>query len=211
MVSTKFYNDYDETDVFTSAWAEEGRIDAERLKQLEIAFLNAIQWNLLVGQNEFHEKLKTVERLLAMKEGLARGWFTYHELEMLIPTLEVAKQILNYTTILMFSYACSIATIALSTIILASIPPPTDLSTTAGSNVSTPANLLPNATISTDERTFDDSLLDTPDFDPAKARNFTINFPLFDRIMQWEMKKNYQDITNFQLVSKRYDPMQFRW
>lgn len=213
MVSTKFYSDYDEMEVFTSAWAEEGRIEAERLKQLEIAFLTAIQWNLLIGQNEFHEKLKTVERLLAMKEGLSRGWYTYTELEMLLPTLEVAKQILNYTTILMFSYACSIATIALSSLILASIPPPTDLSTSSSSsNFTLQANLLPNVMISTDERTFDESLLESPNFsDLNKPSNFTINFPLFDRIMQWEIKKNYQDITNFQLTNKKYDSMPFRW
>lgn len=214
MVSTKFYSDYDEMEVFTSAWAEEGRIEAERLKQLEIAFLTAIQWNLLVGQNEFHEKLKTVERLLAMKEGLSRGWYTYTELEMLLPTLEVAKQILNYTTILMFSYACSIATIALSSLILASIPPPTDLSTSSSgsSNFTLQANLLPNVMISTDDRTFDESLLESPNFsDLNKPSNFTINFPLFDRIMQWEMKKNYQDITNFQLTNKKYDTMPFHW
>lgn len=214
MVSTKFYSDYDEMEVFTSAWAEEGRIEAERLKQLEIAFLTAIQWNLLVGQNEFHEKLKTVEKLLAMKEGLSRGWYTYTELEMLLPTLEVAKQILNYTTILMFSYACSIATIALSSLILASIPPPTDLLTGGSGNFTLQANLLSNVMISTDERTFNESLLESPNFSDLNKQppsNFTVNFPLFERIMKREMKKNYQDITNFQLTNKKYDLMPFRW
>ena len=122
MVSTKFYSDYDETEVFLNNWAYEADIKLERLKQLEISFLNAIQWDLLVSENEFHEKLKTAERLLALKEGLTRNWFTYTELEMLMPTIEIAKQIIHYATVSMFIYGCSVMTIALSSFILTSIP-----------------------------------------------------------------------------------------
>ena len=210
MVSAKFYSDYDEMEVFASAWAEEGRTDVERLKQLEISFLNAIQWNILVNQNEFYEKLKTVERLLAMKEGLSRGWFTYTELEMLMPTIDIAKRILNYTTILMFSYACSIATIALSSVILASIPPTTDLALKVNIT-SSPINLLPNTMISVDattyERTFDDSMLDLI-ADVKVPRNFTINFPLFDRVTNWETRTNYQD---YQLMPLKFYPVPLCW
>lgn len=211
MVSAKFYSDYDEMEVFASAWAEEGRIDVEVLKQLEISFLNAIQWNIYVSQNEFYEKLKTVERLLAMKEGLSRGWFTYTELEMMLPTIELAKRILNYTTILMFSYACSIATIALSTIILASIPTTIDLATRS-TNISsvTPITLLPETDmIPTDERlAFDDST-----FEPYESfhRNFTINFPLFDRVKNWETRKTYKDIPNFHLAPNKPVAVPLRW
>lgn len=214
MVSAKFYSDYDEMEVFASAWAEEGRIEVERLKQLEISFLNAIQWNVLVSKNEFYEKLKTVERLLAMKEGLTRGWFTYTELEMLMPTIEIAKRILNYTTILMFSYACSIATIALSSVILASIPPTTtDLSPRA--NVSTsliPERILPNAMISIDEafyeHNFDESLIDA---DVKVPRNFTINFPLLDQTANWETRSNYQDILKLQFMPTKFYPVPLCW
>lgn len=210
MVSTKFYSDYDEMEVFASAWAEEGGIDVERLKQLEISFLNAIQWNILVSQNEFYEKLKTVERLLAMKEGLSRGWFTYTELEMMLPTIDIAKRILNYTTILMFSYACSIATIALSTIILTSIPTTIDLAAPSINSSVAPITLLPGkALISTDERlAFDDSTLD---FNEDLLRNFTSNFPLFDRVRSWETGKNYKDIPDFQLNPNKPVPVPLRW
>lgn len=200
MVSSKFYNDYDEPEVSKSAWAEEGKIDTERLKHLEIEFLNAIQWKINVGESEFYERLKAIERLLAMNEGLSRGWFTYSELELLMPSLEIAKQILNYTTILMFSYACSIATIALSSVILASIPPTIHMAphtnlTSAGMQT----NLLPNAMISTEKLTFEDSLnLDV---------NFTINFPLLDHVMNWETRRNYQDITNFYLMPQKSEPV----
>lgn len=218
MVSTKFYSDYDELEVFASAWAEEGRIDVERLKQLEMSFLNAIQWNILVSENEFHEKLKTVERLLAMKEGLSRGWFTYTELEMLMPTIEIAKRILNYTTILMFSYACSIATIALSSVILASIPVTSIDRATSPTNVTTSPSLLPDAMISTDnddkntyERSFDDPMLLDPELEVNLTRNFTINYPLFDRVTNWATRKNYRDVNNFYLTPQKYDPVPLGW
>lgn len=202
MVSAKFYSDYDETDVYAYNFAYEGEISVERLKQLEISFLNAIQWNLLVSENEFFEKLKTVEKLLALKEGLHRSWFTYTEMEILTPKLEIAKQIIHYTTILMFTYVCSIATIALSSIILTSIPitlPSTELSSENVTSVALEAlRLLPHVMISPEdaeqiECTFDASSVEF--VDDKWNCNFTIDFSLFNNF-DWEMKKNYQDITN---------------
>lgn len=208
MVSTKFYSDYDELEVFTSVWATEGGVDVERLKQLEISFLNAIQWNLIVSKNEFYEKLKTVERLLAMKEGLSRGWFTYTELEMLMPSLEIAKRILNYTTILMFSYACSIATIALSSIILASIPTAIDVAPSNNVTSRIPATY-PMISLdgTSDELTFGEDFVMT-DIDVKTPRNFTINFPLLDSITRWETKKDFQDIT---MNSRKFEPVPLPW
>lgn len=192
MVSTKFYNDYDETEVFINNWAYEGEISMERLKQLEISFLNAIQWNLLVSDNEFHEKLKTVERLLAQKEGLTRNFFTYTELEMLMPTIDIAKQILHYATVLMFTYACSIMTIALSSIILTSIPMPLskELSSNSSNQNLTADSIVPKALpehvmISTfnDNQTectydIDDSILERDEDVVRACCNFTIDFPI---------------------------------
>lgn len=191
MVSTKLYYDYNEMEVFASAWAEEGSIDLERLKQLEISFLNAIQWNVLVNKNVFYEKLKTVEKLLAMKEGLSRGWFSYTELELLMPSLEIAKLIFNYTTILTFSYACSIVTIALSSVILASIPPTTDL------------NNATTATVIHHQANELISINNTPVFN--FDANFTINFPLFDRVTKWNNENNNQDVATFPLSTRKID------
>lgn len=208
MVSTKFYSAYDELEVFASAWAEEGAVDVERLKQLEVAFLNAIHWNILVSENEFYEKLKTVEKLLALKEGLSRGWFTYTELELLMPSIEIAKRIFNYTTILMFSYACSIVTIALSSVILASIPPTTDL--TIDRNTTAVMLLQPNEMNSIDNAEF----LSTTSYIPPLIENFTINFPIFDRITNWNNDKlNYRDFHSFPLDNfpTKVNPAPIRW
>lgn len=230
MVSTKFYSDYDETEVFISNWAEEGDMSVERLKQLEIQFLNAIQWNLLVSQNEFYEKLKTIERLLAMKEGLARNWFTYTELEMLMPTIETAKQILNYSTIIMFSYFCSVLTIVLSCIIATSIPFPMTTTTTTSPPTSTECSdgnvtykaLLPNVmTITKDDEqtecTFINNIKDIPyqttyddDIDHKDQRcNFTFDFVFLQRFIEIPTKQYYQNF-HFEMFPK-HQPTPLVW
>jgi hypothetical protein len=224
MVSAKFYSDYDESDVFANNFAYEGEVSLERLKQLEISFLNAIQWNLFVSENEFYEKLKTVEKLLALKEGLPRNSFTYTEMELLIPTIELAKLIFHYTTVLMFTYVCSVMTIALSSIILTSIPMSLRSATTdvnSGENITTDAiaqtALLPTAMISLDddaletECTFDELKVGDYDSGPKRSCNFTIDFALFNNF-EWETKRNYQDITGFQLgMLSKFNPVPLVW
>lgn len=214
MVSTKFYSDYDEMDVFTSTWAKEGQVDIERLKQLEILFLNAIQWKVIVTEKEFYEKLKTVERLLAMKEGLSRGWFTYSELEKLMPPLEIAKQIINYTTILMFSFACSIATLALSSVILASIPVTTDLAATQSNSTQTsllPESLMPKNHEPSGENFFDEAMLEAIDLNLNPTCNFSLDFPVLMAGTSWDIKQNQQDVTNFQIMPHKHDPVPLWW
>lgn len=221
MVSTKFYSDYDETDVYVRDWAEEGEVTVERLKQLEIQFLNAIHWNLLVSQSEFYDKLRTVERLLAMKEGLSRSWYTYTELEMLMPTLDVAKKILNYTTILLFSYVCSVLTIALSCIIVTSIPTPLT-STIQSTTTSTSGNesaLLPNVMISNDlipdqtECTYinEEELSIAPDDQKGASYNLTIDFSVFNSLFENQFRRNFQDTTNFQFGLQKQNSVPLVW
>ena len=41
MVSTKFYCGYDE-EIYVSAWAEYGKMTVERMKNLELEFLDAM-------------------------------------------------------------------------------------------------------------------------------------------------------------------------
>lgn len=113
---------------------------------------------------------------------------------MLMPTIDVAKQIIHYATVLMFTYACSILTIALSSILLTSIPMPLSKELSTPANVTTdsivPDALPNNVMISTDdlyndynqtECTFDfddDSILDRLIDDDDTCCNFTIDFPL---------------------------------
>lgn len=121
MVSTKFYCGYDE-DVYLSDWAEQGEISQANLKQLEIQFLCAINWNLFVSNKEFFEKLKFVETEIAKRQGLERGWLTYTELSNLMPTLAIARAFLHHATIFAVSYAASVVTIAGAFFLASKVP-----------------------------------------------------------------------------------------
>lgn len=121
MVSTKFYCGYDE-DVYLSDWAEQGEISQAHLKQLEIQFLCAINWNLFVSNKEFFEKLKFVEIEIAKRQGLERGWLTYTELSNLMPSLAIARAFLQHATIFAVSYAASVVTIAGAFFLASKVP-----------------------------------------------------------------------------------------
>lgn len=121
MVSTKFYCGYDE-DVYLSDWAEQGDISQDHLKQLEIQFLCAINWNLFVSNKDFFEKLKFVEIEIAKRQGLERGWLTYTELSNLMPSLVIAKAFLQHATIFAISYAASVVTIAGAFFLASKVP-----------------------------------------------------------------------------------------
>lgn len=144
MVSTKFYCGYDE-DIYLSAWADSGSISVDHMKQLELEFLDAIGWKVYVSNQEFFEKLKSVERVLAKRQGLARGWLTYTELINFIPTLALAKQILNYSTVLALSYTASVMTIAGAFFLASNINVPGNVlfrgaATSAGSATASPSS-----------------------------------------------------------------------
>lgn len=133
MVSTKFYCGYDE-DIYLSAWAESGNMSVDHMKELELEFLDAIGWRVYVSNHEFFEKLKSVEKVLAKRQGLARGWLTYTELINFLPTMTLAKQILNYSTVIALSYTASVMTIAGAFFV--------------ASNINVPGNLLFRGTAS---------------------------------------------------------------
>ncbi|KAG4066474.1 hypothetical protein HA402_007110 [Bradysia odoriphaga] len=144
MVSTKFYCGYDE-EVYLSDWAEQGEISQDHLKQLEIQFLCAINWNLFVSNKEFFEKLKFVEIEIAKRQGLERGWLTYTELSNLMPSLAIAKAFLQHATIFAVSYAASVVTIA-GAFFLASKVPGTALYSLSKSDVAVNDRVIINET-----------------------------------------------------------------
>uniref|UniRef100_A0A182PED2 Protein CNPPD1 n=1 Tax=Anopheles epiroticus TaxID=199890 RepID=A0A182PED2_9DIPT len=111
MVSTKFYCGYDE-DIYLSAWAEYGNMTPDQMKALELEFLDAMNWNAYVSKHDFFAKLKIVEKVLAKRQGLTRGWLTYTELINFLPSFAMAKQLIHYSTVLAVSYTASVMTIA---------------------------------------------------------------------------------------------------
>lgn len=108
MVSTKFYSGYDE-DIFLSDWAEYGNISVDRLKELELDFLCAIDWKVYVSHERFFRKLREIERVLATKETTSRaGVLTYTELCTLMPSIEILRKVISYSCLLAVSYTAGI-------------------------------------------------------------------------------------------------------
>ncbi|XP_064554050.1 protein CNPPD1 [Drosophila montana] len=121
MISTKFYAGHDER-FYLEDWAKEGNMSEDKLKQMELEFLTAIDWNIYISNEQFFEKLSSVERTLAQREGLRRGWLTYSELMQLLPNFTIMKFLLNNLAVLALSYAASVFTIAGAFFIASQVP-----------------------------------------------------------------------------------------
>ncbi|KAL5281583.1 CNPPD1 family protein [Megaselia abdita] len=121
MISTKLYNDYDE--YFTiSDWAKEFNVSDEKMKNMELNYLTAIEWNVHISNADFFIKLEQVEKTLAKREGLKRGWLTYTELSNFLPSFTFAKFILSNFTVMAASYCATVMTIAGAFFIVSQIP-----------------------------------------------------------------------------------------
>ncbi|KAH8236084.1 hypothetical protein KR032_012144, partial [Drosophila birchii] len=121
MISTKFYAGHDER-FYMEDWAKEGNMTEDRLKAMEIGFLSAIDWNIYVSNKDFFAKLNSVERTLAEREGVRRGWLTYSELVQLLPSFEWTKFLANSFSVLALSYAASVITLASAFFIASQVP-----------------------------------------------------------------------------------------
>lgn len=79
-------------------------------------------WNIYISNEQFFDKLTMVEKTLARREGLRRGWLTYSELMQMLPSFTLAKFLLNNVTIMAVSYAASVMTIAGAFFLASQIP-----------------------------------------------------------------------------------------
>lgn len=120
MVATKFYSGHDEDS--TVNWAEYAKTTPDNLLRMELEFLTALDWKIYVSNDEFFEKVATIERKLAQKQGLTRGWFTYMELDSLLPSIQITKSFLHFTFIIGLSYTAFVATIVASVFLVSQIP-----------------------------------------------------------------------------------------
>uniref|UniRef100_A0A0B6ZW66 Protein CNPPD1 n=1 Tax=Arion vulgaris TaxID=1028688 RepID=A0A0B6ZW66_9EUPU len=85
MVASKYlYDEGVEEEVFNDIWAENTDQSVDEVNQMEIDFLQAMDWKLFVRPQEFENTLSAIERRLALQEGLKRGWYTYTEMDMLM-------------------------------------------------------------------------------------------------------------------------------
>lgn len=85
MVASKYlYDEGEEEEVFNDEWGAAGKTDVQNINDLEINFLNAIDWSLFTEPSDVFDLLSRLETNVAEREGLRRGWFTYTELCVLL-------------------------------------------------------------------------------------------------------------------------------
>lgn len=119
MVATKFYSGHDEELEYVN-WAE--CTASDNLLQMELSFLNAIDWKVYVSREQFFKKVKSLEIVLARQQGLKRGFFTYLEMNSVLPSVDSVTQIIQAAIVLSFSYTVFVATMVASVFIVSQIP-----------------------------------------------------------------------------------------
>ncbi|XP_022063546.1 protein CNPPD1 [Acanthochromis polyacanthus] len=85
MVASKYlYDEGEEEEVFNDEWGAAGKLDVQTVNNLEMKFLNAIEWSLFTEPNDFFDILSQLETSIAERQGMKRGWFTYTDLCVLL-------------------------------------------------------------------------------------------------------------------------------
>ncbi|XP_041835081.1 protein CNPPD1 [Melanotaenia boesemani] len=85
MVASKYlYDEGEEEEVFNDEWGAAGKLDVQTVNNLEMNFLNAIEWTLFTEPNDFFDILSQLETSIAERQGMKRGWFTYTDLCVLL-------------------------------------------------------------------------------------------------------------------------------
>ncbi|XP_068165432.1 protein CNPPD1 [Antennarius striatus] len=85
MVASKYlYDEGEEEEVFNDEWGAAGKLDVKTVNNLEMNFLNAIEWGLFTEPNDILNILSQLESSVAGRQGLKRGWFTYTDLCVLL-------------------------------------------------------------------------------------------------------------------------------
>jgi len=83
MASKYMYDEGVDEEVFNDEWADSIEQEVDDVNQMETEFLDAMDWRLFTRPNEFESVLCDIERRLALREGIRRGWFTYAEMSVL--------------------------------------------------------------------------------------------------------------------------------
>lgn len=85
MVASKYlYDEGEEEEVFNDEWGAAGKLDVKTVNNLEMNFLNALEWSLFTEPNDFFDILSQLETSIAERQGMKRGWFTYTDLCVLL-------------------------------------------------------------------------------------------------------------------------------
>lgn len=119
MVATKFYSGHDEEAPHVN-WSE--CLNSDNLLEMELSFLNAIDWKVYVSKEQFYEKVISLETVLARQQGLKRGFFTYLEMNSVMPSVDSVTQLIQTAIVLSFSYTVFVATMVASVFLVSQLP-----------------------------------------------------------------------------------------
>lgn len=191
MVATKFYSGHDDEEPYVN-WAEYMHTTSDHLLQIELSFLNAIDWRVYISNEEFFEKVKALEIILARQQGLNRGFFTYLELCNVMPSVQMAKQFIQHILVLAFSYTVFVATMVASVFLISQIP----------------GTYLNSATRNTSTQSrFDTSPKDLNSQQPILSNDSTSLLPMTTELLKSEAEQNGSDLSVIlnEAYSKAFD------
>lgn len=142
MASKYLYDEGVDEEVFNDEWANNSEQDVDDVNQMEIGFLQAMDWHLFARPDEFEDTLADIERSLALREGIRRGWFTYSELAVLADSnfmsclwTNVGLECTKLTSVLSVAYVTSLLSLLGSTALAVQLSGP--LSSTMVAIIST--------------------------------------------------------------------------
>jgi len=166
MVASKFlFDDGTEDECYNDDWACGVGMKLDKLNQLEIDFLNALNWNLNVPKEEFHSELESIESELSKIQMSRTNMFTYNNARninlsaTMLWTIQLVSKVFFFSTI---GTICFLKCIDLSTQFLQSSQ---NQNTDSISDIRVPPNGKPMTSSSCDgssPNTSDNRTLDTP-------------------------------------------------
>lgn len=130
MIATKFYSGHDDEAPYVN-WTECANMTSNDLLEMELNFLTALNWKVYVSNEQFFNKVVSLEIILSQKQGIKRGFYTYMELCNVMEfenIVLIAKQLIKSILVLSLSYTV-LASTMVGSVFLASQIPGTYLST----------------------------------------------------------------------------------
>lgn len=136
MIATKFYSGHDDEAPYVN-WVECANTTSDVLLEMELNFLTALDWKVYVSNEEFFNKVISLEIILSQKQGIRRGFYTYLEISNVMQfdnIVLITKQLIQSILVLSLSYTVLAATMMASVFLASNI-------------LNTPVNCGPQSTL----------------------------------------------------------------
>lgn len=84
MASKYLYDEGVDEEVFNDEWAQTAGVDTDDINNMERDFLDALDWQLYIKKDDFDQAMLSIEKSVALREGMKRGWLSYTDLHLLL-------------------------------------------------------------------------------------------------------------------------------